>query len=247
MSSFISIDNVVYKYPDGFKAIDNISININKGEKVGLIGSNGAGKTTFLQLIIGALNLNSGSIILDDITLSKKNIKEIRKKVGYIFQDSDNQLFMNKVYEDISFGLRNMNLSSAEIKDRVSNISKYLDIEDILDKNIYKLSGGQKKLVAIAGILVMNPSLILMDEPSVALDPKARRKLINILKELDETILIASHDLDMILDVCDRVILIDNGKLVVDGVSKEILTNEDLLESSNLESPLSLYRDMGIL
>ena len=160
MSSFISIDNVVYKYPDGFKAIDNISININKGEKVGLIGSNGAGKTTFLQLIIGALNLNSGSIILDDITLSKKNIKEIRKKVGYIFQDSDNQLFMNKVYEDISFGLRNMNLSSAEIKDRVSNISKYLDIEDILDKNIYKLSGGQKKLVAIAGILVMNPSLI---------------------------------------------------------------------------------------
>ena len=235
MSSFISIDNVVYKYPDGFKAIDNISININKGEKVGLIGSNGAGKTTFLQLIIGALNLNSGSIILDDITLSKKNIKEIRKKVGYIFQDSDNQLFMNKVYEDISFGLRNMNLSSAEIKDRVSNISKYLDIEDILDKNIYKLSGGQKKLVAIAGILVMNPSLILMDEPSVALDPKARRKLINILKELDETILIASHDLDMILDVCDRVILIDNGKLVVDGVSKEILTNEDLLESSNLE------------
>ena len=247
MSSFISIDNVVYKYPDGFKAIDNISININKGEKVGLIGSNGAGKTTFLQLIIGALNLNSPSIILDDITLSKKNIKEIRKKVGYIFQDSDNQLFMNKVYEDISFGLRNMNLSSAEIKDRVSNISKYLDIEDILDKNIYKLSGGQKKLVAIAGILVMNPSLILMDEPSVALDPKARRKLINILKELDETILIASHDLDMILDVCDRVILIDNGKLVVDGVSKEILTNEDLLESSNLESPLSLYRDMGIL
>lgn len=247
MSSFISIDNVVYKYPDGFKAIDNISININKGEKVGLIGSNGAGKTTFLQLIIGALNLNSGSIILDDITLSKKNIKEIRKKVGYIFQDSDNQLFMNKVYEDISFGLRNMNLSSAEIKDRVSNISKYLDIEDILDKNIYKLSGGQKKLVAIAGILVMNPSLILMDEPSVALDPKARRKLINILKELDETILIASHDLDMILDVCDRVILIDNGKLVVDGVSKEILTNEDLLESSNLELPLSLYRDMGIL
>ena len=147
---------------------------------------------------------------------------------------------MNKVKEDISFGLRNTKLSNEEINNKIKEVLEYLNISQLENKNIYKLSGGQKKLVSIAGILVMNPEIILMDEPSAALDPKARRNLINLLIDLDKTLLIASHDLDMILDVCDRVILLDKGKILYDGNAKEILYNKELLEEANLELPLRL-------
>lgn len=240
MSSIIELSNVEYKYPDGFKAIDNITLNINKGEKVGLIGANGAGKSTLLQLLVGTFITKSGFIKIDNTIISKTTLRQIREKIGFIFQESDNQLFMNKVKEDVSFGLRNRKISEDVIDKKVKEILEYLSISELRDKNIYKLSGGQKRLVAIAGILVMNPEAILMDEPSASLDPKSRRVIINILKKLDKTLLIASHDLDMILDICDRVILINKGKLIYDGDAKGILYNKDILESVNLELPLSI-------
>ena len=240
MIKLVEVKNVTYKYPDGFIAIDDMNFDINKGEKVGLIGANGAGKSTLLQLLVGIFLTKDASIKIDNIPINKKNLSEIRKKIGFIFQDSDNQLFMNKVKEDISFGLRNTKLSNEEINNKIKEVLEYLNISQLENKNIYMLSGGQKKLVSIAGILVMNPEIILMDEPSAALDPKARRNLINLLIDLDKTLLIASHDLDMILDVCDRVILLDKGKILYDGNAKEILYNKELLEEANLELPLRL-------
>ena len=236
----IYVDKITYKYPDGFKAIDEISFSANIGEKIGLIGANGAGKSTMLQLLTGLFIAIEGKIFIDNIELSKKTLKEIRKKIGFIFQDSDNQLFMNTVYEDIAFGLRSRGIREDIVKEKVEEILKQMCIEYLMDKSVYKLSGGQKRIVAIAGILVMNPKILLMDEPTASLDPKSRRILINTLKKLPQTNIIATHDLDMIMDLCTRVIILNNGKIVADGIADKLLRDKELMEKCNLELPLSL-------
>ena len=172
--------------------------------------------------------------------INKNNLKEIRKKVGFIFQESDNQIFMNTVYDDIAFGLRSSKLNEDDINIKIDNILEEFQIERLKNKQIYKLSGGEKKVVAIAGIIVMNPEIILMDEVTSSLDPRSRRRVINLIKDLKETIVIASHDLDMILDVCDRVIVFSNGEIIKEGDSYSILSNKNIMEESNLELPLSL-------
>ena len=213
----IEAHNVNYKYPDGYRAIKNISLYVKEGEKLGIIGANGAGKSTMLKLLIGILSAESGKIIINDILINKKNLKEIRKNVGFVFQESDNQLFMNTVYDDIVFGLRSSKESEENIKLKVNTIIEKFQIEKLINKQIYKLSGGEKKIVAIAGIMIMNPEIILMDEVTSSLDPKSRRIVINLIKDLKETIVIASHDLDMILDVCDRVLVLNNGEIIQEG------------------------------
>nr|WP_048571189.1 ABC transporter ATP-binding protein [Clostridium cylindrosporum] len=239
-NSHICVDKVTYKYPDDFKAIDEISFSVNVGEKIGIIGVNGAGKSTILQLLTGLFTATEGKIFIDNIEFTKKTLRDIRKKIGFIFQDSDNQLFMNTVYEDIAFGLRSGGLEEYIVKEKVEDIIKQMNIEHLTDKSIYKLSGGQKRMVAIAGILVMNPRILLMDEPTAALDPKSRRILINTLKELPQTNIIATHDLDMIMDLCSRVIILNNGKVVADGIVDNLLRDKELMEKCNLELPLSL-------
>lgn len=193
-----------------------------------------------LKLLIGILSAESGKIIINDILINKKNLKEIRKNVGFVFQESDNQLFMNTVYDDIVFGLRSSKESEENIKLKVNTIIEKFQIEKLINKQIYKLSGGEKKIVAIAGIMIMNPEIILMDEVTSSLDPKSRRIVINLIKDLKETIVIASHDLDMILDVCDRVLVLNNGEIIQEGQSYSILSNKKIMEESNLELPLSL-------
>lgn len=170
--------------------------------------------------------------------LTKKNLPLIRQKTGYVFQDSNNQLFMTTVYEDVAFAPRNYGLPQTEVDRRVTAALNQVYISDLKNKQIYKLSGGEKKLAAIAGILSMTPDIILMDEPSAALDPKNRRNLIHILNELPQTKLIASHDLDFILDTCSRVLLLSHGELIADGPACEILGNQELLEANSLELPL---------
>ena len=192
-----------------------------------------------LKLLIGILSAESGKIIINDILINKKNLKEIRKNVGFVFQESDNQLFMNTVYDDIVFGLRSSKESEENIKLKVNTIIEKFQIEKLINKQIYKLSGGEKKIVAIAGIMIMNPEIILMDEVTSSLDPKSRRIVINLIKDLKETIVIASHDLDMILDVCDRVLVLNNGEIIQEGQSYSILSNKKIMEESNLELPLS--------
>ena len=187
----IEAQNVDYKYPDGYRAIKNISLYVKEGEKLGIIGANGAGKSTMLKLLIGILSAESGKIIINDILINKKNLKEIRKNVGFVFQESDNQLFMNTVYDDIVFGLRSSKESEENIKLKVNTIIEKFQIEKLINKQIYKLSGGEKKIVAIAGIMIMNPEIILMDEVTSSLDPKSRRIVINLIKDLKETLQIS--------------------------------------------------------
>lgn len=236
----IEVDKIDYKYPDGYRAIKEVSFHVREGEKLGIIGANGAGKSTMLKLLTGILIAENGEIIVNDILLNKKNLKEIRKKISLVFQESDNQLFMNTVYDDIAFGLRSSKEDEENINLKIDRILQEFQIERLRNKQIYKLSGGEKKVVAIAGIIVMNPEIILMDEVTASLDPKSRRRVINLIKDLKETIVIASHDLDMILDVCDRVLVFSNGEIIQEGFTYSILSNKKIMEESNLELPLSL-------
>lgn len=241
-NKIIEVDHIDYKYPDGYRAIKDISFYVGEGEKLGIIGANGAGKSTMLKLLTGILNAENGKITVNDILLNKKNLKEIRKKVGFVFQESDNQLFMNTVYDDIAFGLRSSKKDEEDIKLKIDTILEEFQIERLRNKQIYKLSGGEKKVVAIAGIIVMNPEIILMDEVTASLDPKSRRTVINLITDLKETIVITSHDLDMILDVCDRVLVFNNGEIIQEGDPYSILSDKKIMEESNLELPLSLIK-----
>ena len=238
----INVENLTFSYEKNNKILNNINFNAKENEAIGIIGANGVGKSTLLKLLVG-LDLNyEGKINIGITILNKNNLNKIRENIGYVFQDSDNQLFMSNVYDDIAFGPRNYGLLEEEVKSRVENALSMVHIEGLKNKKTYKLSGGEKKLVAIATIFSMKPNIILMDEPSIALDPRNRRNLINILNEFKQLKIIASHDLDMILDTCNRTILIADGKIIKDGNTREILMDKELLEANNLELPLCFQR-----
>ena len=205
---------------------------------MGLVGANGVGKSTLLRILVGLNTGFQGDVMVNNIPLEKKNLKTIRKNVGYVFQDADSQLFMSTVFDDVAFAPRNYGMSEAEVNEKTMDALKVVHIEQLTDKQIYKLSGGEKKLASIATILSTEPDVILMDEPSVALDPKNRRNLINILNRLNQAKIIASHDLNMIMDTCERTILLSDGKIIKDGNTKEILLDKELMEESGLELPL---------
>lgn len=233
----INVENLSFSYEKEQPILKNITFTAKENDSIGIIGSNGVGKSTLLKLLVG-LNLNyEGSIRVENIPVEKNTLSIIRERIGYVFQDSDNQLFMSNVYEDIAFAPRNYGFSEEEVKKRVENALNMVHINNLKNKKIYKLSGGEKKLVSIATIFSMTPDIILMDEPSIALDPKNRRNLINILNEFQHLKIIASHDLDMILDTCNRTILMSEGKIIKDGNTKDILTDKKLLEANNLELP----------
>ena len=238
----IDLEDVSFEYEKSRKILDHISFTAHEHDSIGLVGANGVGKSTLLKLLVG-LNLNySGSIRVEEIPVEKDTLPKIRERIGYVFQDSDNQLFMPTVYEDIAFAPRNYGLSESEVQRRVLQALDAVHITFLKDKPIYKLSGGEKKLVSIATILSMTPDIILMDEPSIALDPKNRRNLIHILNQFDHLKIIASHDLDLILDTCNRTILLSNGRIAADGDTSAILTDRNLLEENGLERPLCLQR-----
>ena len=238
----IELKQVDFAYDKNIQILKQVTMQIKFGESVGLIGANGVGKSTLLKLLVGLNENYTGDIQVRGIPVVGQNLVEIRKKLGYVFQDSENQLFMSTVLEDVAFGPRNYGLPESEVKKRVEDALKRMRIEHLAEKQIYKLSGGEKKMAAIATILSMQPEVVLMDEPTIALDPKNRRNLIHILNELSQTKLIASHDLDMIYDTCDRVVLMDQGEVVADGMAKEILTDQKLLEEHGLELPLGIQR-----
>ena len=235
----IEFQNVTFSYDGAHPVVENLSFTINKGEAVGLIGANGAGKSTIMKLLLGLL-IGKGRITVDGLYLSKQNIPSIRQKIGYVLQDSDNQMFMPTVYEDMIFGPRNYGLSKEETERRVDEVLNRLNLQDLKHRYNHKISGGEKRMAAIATILAMEPETILMDEPSTALDPVNRRTVINTINALPQTKLIASHDLDMILDTCQRVILLSRGKIVADGSAESILRDKKLLEANRMELPFCL-------
>lgn len=235
----IEFQNVTFSYDGAQPVVENLSFTIDKGEAVGLIGANGAGKSTIMKLLLGLLS-GKGQITVDGLSLSKQNIPVIRQKIGFVLQDSDNQMFMPTVYEDMIFGPRNYGLSKEETEQRVDEVLNRLNLQDLKHRYNHKISGGEKRMAAIATILAMEPETILMDEPSTALDPVNRRTVINTINALPQTKLIASHDLDMILDTCQRVILLSHGKIVADDSAETILRDKALLEANRMELPFCL-------
>lgn len=238
----IDVESVSFGYEKEKEILSQISFHAAESDSIGLIGANGVGKSTLLKLLVGLHTDFEGSIRIEDIPVQKSTLPQIRSKIGYVFQDSDSQLFMNTVYEDIAFAPRNYGLPESEVERRVKQALRLTGIEHLRDEQIYKMSGGEKKLVSIATILSMTPDIILMDEPSIALDPRNRRNLIRILNSFTHLKMIASHDLDLILDTCERTILMADGRIIRDGLTKEILTDKELLEKNGLELPFCLQK-----
>lgn len=238
----INIEHLGFSYDTEEPVLRDVNFYAVKGESIGLIGANGIGKSTLLKLLVG-LDLNySGKLEIVTHPMVKENVNHIREHIGYVFQDSDSQLFMTTVEEDVAFGPLNYGLDKEEVEKRVKYALSKVHLLELRKKQIYKMSGGEKKLASIATILAMHPDIILMDEPSVALDPKNRRVLINILNEMPQMKLIASHDLDFIMDTCERTVLMDDGTIIFDGPTEKIMHDREMLERHGLELPLRFQR-----
>ncbi len=239
---FVEFKDVFYHYPDGTEALRGANFRITHGESVGIVGANGAGKSTLLLHMNGYLMPSSGTVSIGDIQLQKGTAQDIRKRVGVVFQNPDDQLFMPTVFDDVAFGPLNLGLDEQCVRERVHEALARVNGLALKDKPPHHLSVGQKSAVAIASVIAMEPDILVMDEPAASLDPKSRRSLIALLKTFVHTKIIASHDLDLILDVCARCLVVRDGAVVADGPSREILANKGLLEENNLELPLSLQR-----
>ena len=238
----IEFRNVSFSYDKERRVLADVSFHIHEGESVGLIGANGAGKSTIMKLLLGLLEPSGGTVLVKGNAVSKKSLAEVRKTLGFVFQDSDDQMFMPTVFDDMMFAPLNYGVPREEAEARVEDVLNRLGISGLKNRYNHRISGGEKRMAAIATILVMQPEAILMDEPTSALDPFNRRMIINTVKDLKQTKLIASHDLDMIMDTCSRVILLSEGRITADGRAEEILRDKELLEANHLELPLSLSR-----
>lgn len=236
---FIEARDLCFAYPDGQSALEGVSFTILHGESVAIIGGNGAGKSTLLLHLNGVLRPTRGEIQIGGFPITRENIAKVRSTVGIVFQDADDQLFMPTVFEDVAFGLGHLGLATDDIEIRVMRALETVGAAHLKSRQPYRLSGGEKRAVAIAGLLVMQPSILVLDEPSSGLDPAARRRLIKLLAGFTHTKIIATHDLDLVLDLCSRVLVMNQGHIEADGHPAEIFTDANLLARCNLEAPLS--------
>lgn len=234
--------NLHYHYPDGTLGLSGVSFYISHGESVAIIGENGAGKSTLLLHLNGYLYPSQGSIRIGDYPLTVKNLNAVRRTLGMVFQNPDDQLFMPTVFDDVAFGPLNMGLSKEEVEKAVKNALTTVGVAHLRKRPPYKLSQGEKRAVSIATVLAMSPDILVMDEPTSSLDPRSRRRLIELLKTFHHTKIIATHDLDMALDLCERTIVLHCGQVTADGKTRDILQNEELLHASSLEKPLSMQQ-----
>ncbi len=236
----IEADEVCFTYPDGHEVLKGLSCKIHQGEKVALIGPNGAGKSTFMSHLNGVELATSGRIMIGGLEVGKENLKEIRRKVGIVFQDPDDQLFCPTVFDDVAFGPLNLGLPREEIEARVEEALSVVGLKGFEERSSFHLSFGERKRLALATVLSYQPDILVFDEPSTNMDPLNRRNLITWLKESDKTVLLCTHDLDIALEVCSRCLLLVDGRIAADGPAAEILYNRRLLEENKLELPLAL-------
>lgn len=236
----VQADALCYTYPSSECGIKDISFLITHGESVAVVGENGAGKSTLLQHLNGFLLPDEGTIRIGDFPLSKDTIKNVRRSVGMVFQDPDDQLFMPTVFDDVAFGPLNLGLPPEEVAVRVHDALERVGADHLKKRPPYRLSGGEKRVVAIATVLAMSPDILVMDEPSSNLDPLARQRLIDLLLTFEHTKIIATHDLDLAIDVCERTIVLHQGMITADGPALEIFQNDVLLEKSGLARPLRM-------
>ena len=233
----IATHNLTFQYPNRAPVLNNISLTGQQGQRIGIIGHNGCGKTTLFMLLCGLLTPTSGNISLLGRPVTPG---EFRPEVSMLFQDPDDQLFSPTVREDIGFGPQNMGLTAEEVTAQVDKALKTTGMEPLADRTPHHLSGGEKQMVAIAGLLAMQPKIVLYDEPTASLDLRTRRRLVGFMQKSSETMLISSHDLEFVLDVCDRILLIDNGQIIADGDPLDIMGDVSLMEAHGLEKPHSL-------
>ncbi len=235
----LEIQGVSVMYPDGTRAIEMLDLSVGDGESIALIGANGAGKTTLLLSLVGVIPAR-GQIQVDGIILDKKTLDVIRRKIGLVFQNPDDQLFMHSIYDDVAFGLRNGEVSEEEIGERVALVLAQLRIPHLRDRSVLRLSGGEKRLAALATVMVMEPSVMLFDEPTVYLDPKARRNLIGVMNGICRTKMIATHDLAFAAETCSRIVVLKDGKIHMDGRPKDLLYDAGLMDASGVEALQSI-------
>ena len=235
-ASVIKIDNLHFSYPDGHVALRGVSLNLCPGDKVALVGPNGAGKSTLMLHLNGILGGN-GDIEVGCVRLMRDNLPVIRAMVGLVFQNPDDQLFSPTVFEDVAFGPLHMGLPEAEVIDRVDKALEAVRMSAYRDRLSHHLSVGEKKRIAIATVLSMEPKILILDEPSAGLDPRARRTLINLLRELPITMLVSTHDMKLVEELFPRTVVMDNGQIVADGKTWDILADEKLLNEHGLEKP----------
>jgi cobalt/nickel transport system ATP-binding protein len=236
----VEVDDLGYTYPDGTAAVRGISFRIHHGESVAIVGANGAGKSTLLLHLNGYLTPTCGRVRIGDHPLTRETLHEVRRTVGMVFQDPDDQLFMPSVYDDVAFGPLNLGLPPDEVERRVVAALARVEALHLRERPPFRLSGGEKRAVAIASVLSMAPDILVMDEPTTGLDPRHRRRLIGLLGSFHHTRIIATHDLDLVLDVCQRTIVLHDGQVTADGPTAEIFRDAELLARSHLEKPLRL-------
>ena len=233
----IELQNLCFSYPDGTEALCGISFQINYGESVAIVGGNGAGKSTLLQHLNGYLRPMSGTVLVGGQPISRETLVAVRRSVGVVFQDPDDQLFMPTVFDDVAFGPLNAGLPAEEVERRVATCLERVGMSHLRERPPYKLSGGEKRSVAIAAILATEPDILVMDEPSSNLDPRGRRRLINLLRGFEQTRIIATHDLELVVEVCQRVIVLNHGTIVAEGRPAEVFMDEEKMFVHGLECP----------
>lgn len=232
----VEFKNVTHTFPGGTEVLKDVSFSIKYGEKVGLLGKNGAGKSTLMLHTNGLLIPDSGSILIEGIEINKKTLSQIRQKVGLVFQNADDQLFMPTVEEDVAFGPLNMGLPPAEVEARVRGALERVGCGKLSDIPPQQLSGGSKRRVAIATVLSMNPTVMVLDEPSSNLDWESRANLRDLIKSFDHTCIIATHDIGLALDICDRIMVLDKGKLIADLDASAFCRDEEVLSALGIKS-----------
>lgn len=235
----LEFDNVVHAYSAGVEALHNVSLQLSRGEKTALVGANGAGKSTLLLLVNGLLLPTAGSVRVMGLPVEPARFAEVRRSVGFVFQQSDDQLFMPTVEEDVAFGPRNMGLPAEEVQRRVESALGEMDILALRSRAPFTLSAGEKRRAALASVLSMRPEFWVMDEPTAGLDPRSRRALISLLGQMAPTLLLATHDLDMAWELCPRTIVLHRGRVAAEGPTQELLSDAALMERCGLELPYS--------
>jgi cobalt/nickel transport system ATP-binding protein len=237
MTPVLDVRGLAFAYPDGHQALFGVDLHVHRGERVALLGPNGAGKTTLVLHLNGILAAGAGSVAVSGLPVTKENIPEIRRRVGIVFQDPDDQLFMGTVRADVGFGPANLGLTGAALEERVQTALDQVGMADYADRPPHHLSFGQRRRVAVATVLAMQPEILVLDEPSSNLDPASRRELADILRSLDVTVLMVTHDLPYALELCPRSVVLSDGNVVADGSTYDVLTDDALMRAHRLELP----------
>jgi cobalt/nickel transport system ATP-binding protein len=233
----LDVKGLAYAYPDGHQALYGVNLHVHKGERVALLGPNGAGKTTLVLHLNGILQAGAGQVTVSGLPVEKKNLQEIRRRVGVVFQDPDDQLFMPRVREDVAFGPANLGVKGEELNRRVLDALDRVGMVDFADRPPHHLSFGQRRRVAVATVLAMQPEIIVLDEPSSNLDPASRRELADILTSLEITLLMVTHDLPYALQLCERSVVLADGVIVADANTREVLSDAEMMAANRLELP----------